>query len=65
MTPGGWIIMLLSVGGTTVFFLSCIRRVLHSSDKSDKIHGILDTDEAARQIGVSPQTVIRRCAEWP
>lgn len=44
MTPGGWIIMLLSVGGTTVFFLSCIRRVLHSSDKSDKIHGILDTE---------------------
>lgn len=28
MTTGGWIIMLVSVGGVTVFFVWCVWRVL-------------------------------------
>ena len=44
MTTSGWIIMLLSVGGTTLFFLWCIARVLRPPDKTDKLHGVLDTE---------------------
>jgi hypothetical protein len=44
MTLAGWIVMLLSVGGTTAFFFWCIRRVLRPPDSTDKIHGVLDTE---------------------
>ena len=44
MTLGGWIIMLLSVGGTTGFFFWCIRRVLGPPDRTDKVRGVLDTE---------------------
>lgn len=44
MTLGGWIVMLLSVGGTTVFFVWCIARVLRPPGKTDKLHGVLDTE---------------------
>ncbi len=44
MTLGGWIVMLLSVGGTTCFFLWCITRVLRPPDKTTKMHGVLDTE---------------------
>jgi hypothetical protein len=44
MTTSGWIIMLLSVGGTTGFFVWCIRRVLRPPGKTDKLHGVLDTE---------------------
>ncbi len=44
MTTSGWIIMLLSVGGTTGFFFWCIARVLRSPDKTNKLHGVLDTE---------------------
>lgn len=44
MTLGGWIVMLLSVGGTTLFFLWCISRVLRPPDKTNKMHGVLDTE---------------------
>ena len=44
MTLSGWIIMLLAVGGTTGFFFWCIHRVLRSPGKSDKLHGVLDTE---------------------
>ena len=55
MSFDGWIVMLLSVGGTTVFFFWCIRRVLRPPDKTSKMHGVLDTelkieeDERARR----------------
>ena len=44
MTLDGWIVMLLSVGGTTAFFFWCIRRVLRSPDSTGKMHGVLDTE---------------------
>jgi hypothetical protein len=44
MTTSGWIIMLLSVGGTTGFFVWCIRRVLGPPGRTDKLHGVLDTE---------------------
>ena len=44
MSLGGWIVMLLSVGGTTGFFFWCIRRVLGPPDRTDKIGGVLDTE---------------------
>jgi len=44
MSPGGWIVMLLSVGGTTGFFFWCIRRVLRAPSSTDTIHGVLDTE---------------------
>lgn len=44
MTPGGAIIMLLSVGGTTGFFAWCVWRVLSPPDKTRKMHGVLDTE---------------------
>ena len=44
MTFAGWIVMLLSVGGTTAFFFWCVRRVLGPPDSTDKIHGVLDTE---------------------
>lgn len=47
MSLAGWIIMLLSVGGTTIFYTWCIRRVLRQKDSEKNLHGILDTE---RQI---------------
>lgn len=44
MSAGGWMVMLLSVGGTTFFFVWCITRVLRPPDKTKKMHGVLDTE---------------------
>ena len=44
MTLGGWIIMILSVGGTTGFFIWCIGRVLGPPDRTSKVRGVLDTE---------------------
>jgi hypothetical protein len=44
MSFDGWIVMLLSVGGTTAFFFWCIRRVLGPPDRTDKMRGVLDTE---------------------
>ena len=44
MTLGGWIVMLLSVGGTTGFFFWCIGRVLGPPDRTGKVRGVLDTE---------------------
>lgn len=44
MTLGGWIVMLISVGGTTTFFGWCIRRVLRPPTVTAKMHGVLDTE---------------------
>lgn len=42
MTPAGWLIMLLSVGGVTVLFVWCLYRVLARTPKVEKLHGIED-----------------------
>ncbi len=39
MTPGGWIVMILSVGSVTVVFLWCLRKVLTTPNESEKLHG--------------------------
>ncbi len=44
MNLSGWIVMLLSVGGTTGFFLWCLWRVLQPPDKTRRMHGVLDTE---------------------
>lgn len=44
MNFAGWMIMLLSVGGTTSFYFWCLRRVLRKSDAEEKLHGVLDTE---------------------
>lgn len=44
MTHAGWIVMLLSVGGTTCFFAWCISRVLREPKSGEKMHGVLDTE---------------------
>lgn len=44
MTASGWIVMLLSVGGTTGFFIWCVARVLRPPDKTAKMRGVLDTE---------------------
>ena len=44
MTTGGWIVMLLSVGGTTGFFFRCVARVLGPPDRTGKVRGVLDTE---------------------
>ncbi len=44
MTLSGWIICFLSVGGTSGFFAWCVWRVLHPPGRTDKMHGVLDTE---------------------
>ena len=39
MTLGGWIILTLSVGGTTAFFIWCLHRVLAIPGETEHIHG--------------------------
>lgn len=44
MTFGGWIVMVLSIGGSTGFFAWCIWRVLRPPGSTHKMHGVLDTE---------------------
>jgi hypothetical protein len=44
MTFAGFLIMLLSVGGTTGFFAWCLWRILRSPSRTDRLHGVLDTE---------------------
>lgn len=39
MTPGGWIVMALSVGSVTWLFLWCLWKVFHTPDETEKMHG--------------------------
>ena len=39
MTPGGWLIMLLSVGTVVALFLWCMAKVLISPQDSEHMHG--------------------------
>ena len=41
MTPGGWFIMIVSVGFVTGLFGWCIARVLKES-RADKLHSQID-----------------------
>ena len=44
MTLGGWLIMLMSVGGTTGLLAWCIHRVLNAPDATKKLHTPADID---------------------
>ena len=44
MTIGGWLIMLLSVGGTTGLLAWCIHRVLTTPGATKKMHTEYDID---------------------
>lgn len=39
MTPGGWIIMLISTLGVTSLFARCIWKVLTTEGEDEKVHG--------------------------
>ena len=39
MTPGGWLVMILSVGSVTAAFLWCVFKVLSTPHETDKMHG--------------------------
>ena len=39
MTPGGWTVMILSVGIVTGVFVRCLWKVLATPDESEKLHG--------------------------
>jgi len=49
MTLGGWIIMLLSVGGVTALFIWCIYKVLSTPGETEHVHGFeIETPDEKR-----------------
>ncbi len=42
MTAGGWIMMIVSVGGVTAFFGWCMAKVLTTPDSTAHIHSQAD-----------------------
>lgn len=50
LTPGGWIIMLLSVGFVTVLLAWCIWRVMRESSPQ-KLHSQVDIETPDREEG--------------
>jgi transcription initiation factor TFIID subunit TAF12 len=44
MTRWGWLLMGVSVGGTTGLFVWCLWRVLRTPESREKVHGVLDTE---------------------
>jgi hypothetical protein len=41
---GGWIIMIVSVGGTTAFLGWCIYKVCLAPEASERLHGQVDIE---------------------
>ncbi|MBC2601354.1 hypothetical protein [Puniceicoccus vermicola] len=39
MSPGGWIVLLASVGGVTALFIWCIWKVLTTKGETEHMHG--------------------------
>lgn len=48
MTLGGWVVMLLSVGGVTAWFSWCVYQVLHEPGATRKMHSQIDIDTRDR-----------------
>jgi hypothetical protein len=42
MTLGGWILMIIGVGGTTAGFAWCLWRVLRTPGATERIHSSAD-----------------------
>ena len=40
MTPGGWLIMGISVGSVTSLMIWCIYKVIQTPDETEHLHGI-------------------------
>lgn len=50
MTPGGWIVMLLSVGGVTALLIFCIYKVLTVPGEAEHVHGFeFETPDEAQE----------------
>ena len=43
MTPGGWIIMIISVGGVTAFFAWTMLLVLTKKSAPEHLHSTMDS----------------------
>ena len=44
MTTGGWIVMVLAVGGMTILLGWCISRVLSTPGTAERLHGTADIE---------------------
>jgi hypothetical protein len=44
MSLYGWMILILSVGGTSGFLVWCLARVLRNQANQDRLHGPADLD---------------------
>jgi len=44
MTPGGWVVMLLSVGGVTLLLAWCIYKVFATPGSTARIHSQADIE---------------------
>ncbi len=44
MTLGGWIAMMLSVGGVTLFFAWCVYKVLSTPGSTERLHSPIDIE---------------------
>lgn len=44
MTPGGWVVMLLAVGGMTGLLSWCIYRVISTPGSSEHLHSQADIE---------------------
>ncbi len=44
MTPGGWLLMTLAVGGTTVFFAWCLYKVLTTPESTRHLRSQTEID---------------------
>lgn len=42
MNAGGWLMMILSVGGMTLFFALCVLKVLRTPQASEHLHSQRD-----------------------
>lgn len=49
MNPGGWIVMLLAVGGVVGFFAWCLFKVITTRESDKHIHSPVDIDPHDRE----------------
>ena len=49
MTLGGWIVMIVAVGGVVGFFAWCMTKVLTTRESSEHIHSPVDIDPGDRE----------------
>ena len=49
MTTGGWIVMLVSVGGMTGLLTWCVARVMSEPAATQKLHSQADIDTRDRE----------------